>query len=96
MDADRWSTGKQGLSPCAEVKQSPKVIAVKESCKADWKEVKEVISQVFTGNSMSSMVESMKMCFSVSNWNMREDGAGSRLKTLGRSQLFDMNGRGRQ
>ena len=55
----------------------------------DWKEVKEVISQVFMGNSMCSMVESMKICISMPNRNMREAGAGSRLKTQGRSQSFD-------
>ena len=55
----------------------------------NWKEAKEVPSQVFTGNSMCSMVESMKTCIAVPDRNMRETGAGSRLKTQGNDLVMD-------
>lgn len=38
---------------------------------------------------MCSMIESVKICFSMPTRSMREAGAGSRLKTQGRSQSFD-------
>lgn len=41
------------------------------------------------GNSKCSMVEIMKICISVANMNMREAGAGSRMKTHSRSQSLD-------